>query len=82
MKWGKLQKYISLNRETVGIQTCGEIPMDINLFLGHWNDSRKYKIEKVEDRKSRKRAFKTRVTGTNTSFFLPIISGYSKPVFV
>ena len=32
---GKLQKYISLNRETVGIQTCGEIPMDINLFLGH-----------------------------------------------
>ena len=34
MIWGKLPKY-PRDRETVGIQTCGEIPMDINLFLGH-----------------------------------------------
>ena len=77
---GNCTNLYPLNSETVGIQTCGEIPMDINLFLGHWKDSRKYKIEKVEDRKSRNRAFKTRITGTNTVFFLPIISGYSKLV--
>ena len=27
----------------VGIKTCGENPMDINLFLGHWKDGRRYK---------------------------------------
>ena len=66
--YGRNCKKYPLNSETVGIQTCGEIPMDINLFLGHWKDSRKYKIEKVEDRKSKSRAFKSRITGTNAVF--------------